>query len=75
MGAPPAAFDHGGPPPVDTEEIRSMPEDVKQYASDQELVAIYCAMTKWKSGDFFLGDGCAAEIYDAGHSQSEGAGC
>jgi len=53
MGAPPAAFDHGGPAPVDTEEIKSLPADVKEYASDQELVAIYCAMTKWKSGDFF----------------------
>lgn len=53
MGAPPTAFDHAAPPPVDTEEIKNIPEDVKQYANDQELVAIYCAMTKWKSGDFF----------------------
>lgn len=54
----------GGPPESLTapsvqkptfEQPSTVPEEVKKYVSDKDLVAVYCAMTKWKSGDFFSG--------------------
>ena len=52
MGAPPTAFG-SAPTQPDIASVQSLPVEIKQYASDKELVDIYCAMTKWKSGDFF----------------------
>ena len=35
------------------EQPGEIPTEARQYATDAELVQIYCAMTRWKSGDFF----------------------
>jgi len=53
IGAPPEAFASHGPTQMTADEVKSLPEDVKKYASESEMVALYCAMTRWKSGDFF----------------------
>lgn len=36
------------------EQPGKVPDEVKQYVSDQDLVGIYCATVKWKSGSFFI---------------------
>lgn len=55
--------DFGGPPqsfPAPTiekpqfEQPGTVPDEVKKYVSDKDLVSVYCAMAKWKSGQFFL---------------------
>lgn len=53
FGAPPEAFQGVTPEKPKFEQPGSVPEEAKQYATDKELVDIYCAMTRWKSGDFF----------------------
>ncbi len=35
------------------EQPGEIPAEARQYATDAEMVRIYCAMTRWKSGDFF----------------------
>lgn len=35
------------------EEPGKIPEEIKQYVSDKELIEIYCATVRWKSGGFF----------------------
>jgi len=53
FGGPPDSF----PAPAITkpqfEQPGAVSEEVKKYVSDKDLVAVYCAMTKWKSGQFF----------------------
>lgn len=53
FGGPPASF----PEPVIQkpafEQPGTIPEDIKKYTTDKDLVAIYCAMSRWKSGQFF----------------------
>jgi len=53
FGAPPESFQAKEPEKPKFEQPGEVSQEVKQYATDQELVDIYCAMTKWKSGDFF----------------------
>ncbi|MEK7071867.1 MAG: hypothetical protein AAB959_01090, partial [Patescibacteria group bacterium] len=36
------------------EQPGKVPDEVKQYVSDQDLVDIYCATVRWKSGSFFI---------------------
>jgi len=54
FGAPPEAFKEPEVEKPKFEEPGKVPEEVKQYVSDKELAEVYCAMTKWKSGAFFL---------------------
>ncbi|MDD5098362.1 MAG: hypothetical protein PHD31_01425 [Candidatus Pacebacteria bacterium] len=53
FGGPPESF----PAPTITkpefEQPGTIPDEVKKYVSDKDLVAIYCAMTNWKAGQFF----------------------
>jgi tetratricopeptide (TPR) repeat protein len=53
FGGPPDSF----PAPTITkpqfEQPGTISDEVKKYVSDKDLVAVYCAMTKWKSGQFF----------------------
>lgn len=35
------------------EEPGKVPDEIKQYVSDKDLVEIYCATVRWKSGGFF----------------------
>lgn len=53
FGGPPESF----PQPTITkpqfEQPGNIPDEVKKYVNDKDMVAVYCAMTKWKSGDFF----------------------
>ncbi|MFA6322813.1 MAG: hypothetical protein WCX71_05095 [Candidatus Buchananbacteria bacterium] len=54
FGAPPTSFaDNIGPTVSSDDGSGRVPDFVKQYAGDEELVKIYCAMVRWKSGDFF----------------------
>lgn len=53
FGGPPESF----PAPTITkpqfEQPGTIPDEVKKYVNDKDLVAVYCAMTKWKGGQFF----------------------
>ncbi len=53
FGGPPDSF----PTPTITkpqfEQPGTIPDEIKKYVSDKDIVAVYCAMTKWKSGQFF----------------------
>jgi predicted nucleic acid-binding Zn-ribbon protein len=51
FGAAPTDFSQAGPPPF--EAPGDIPAEAKQYLSDQEIVAIACAYTQWKTGEFF----------------------
>ena len=53
MGAPTAAYADIQTEPLSTEEVGKIPESVKQYVSEKDLVQIYCATARYKSGDFF----------------------
>ena len=35
------------------EEPGKIPDEVRQYVSDKDIVEIYCATVRWKSGGFF----------------------
>lgn len=54
FGGPPQSF----PEPViekpQFEQPGTVPDEVRKYISDKDLVSVYCAMAKWKSGQFFL---------------------
>lgn len=52
-GGPPENIPEPQIPKPPFEEPGRVPEEVKQYVNDKDLVPIYCAMTRWKSGDFF----------------------
>lgn len=54
QGAPIDAFNQGSIEPPSIPEPEKIPEDVKKLVPEKDLIAIYCATTKWKSGDFFL---------------------
>lgn len=51
FGAAPTDFSQAGPPPF--EAPGDIPAEAKQYLSDQEIVAIACAYSQWKTGEFF----------------------
>ena len=52
FGAPPEAFPEPKIERPTFEQPGKAPEEIKQYVSDKELVEVYCAMTRWKSGAF-----------------------
>ena len=53
FGGPPQSFPEPTIERPQFEQPGSVPEEVKKYVSDKDLVAVYCAMTRWKSGQFF----------------------
>lgn len=53
FGAPPEAFQKREPQKPQFEQPQRVPEEAKKYLKDQELVPIYCAMVRWKTGHFF----------------------
>ncbi|MDO8663749.1 MAG: hypothetical protein Q7K28_02860 [Candidatus Wildermuthbacteria bacterium] len=53
FGAPPEAFQTGEPEKPKFEQPGKVPDEVKQYVTDKDLVEVYCAQVRWKSGDFF----------------------
>ncbi|MEI6296126.1 MAG: hypothetical protein WCO84_00580 [bacterium] len=53
MGAPPEAFQKHEPQKPTIEEPQKVPDEIKKYLTDSEIVPIYCAMSKWKTGQFF----------------------
>ncbi len=53
FGAPPEAFQKHEPQKPQFEQPQRVPDEAKKYLTDAELIPIYCAMTKWKTGQFF----------------------
>ena len=53
FGGPPESFASPSIQKPTFEQPGTVSEEVKKYVSDKDLVAVYCAMTKWRSGDFF----------------------
>jgi len=54
FGAPIQAFEGSEIQRPKIEEPAKVPDEVRKYVTDQELIDVYCAMTRWKSGPFFL---------------------
>jgi len=54
QGAPVDAFNQQAVEPPSIPEPETIPDDIKKLVPEKELLDLYCAMTKWKSGDFFL---------------------
>lgn len=53
FGGPPESFPQPTVEKPQFEQPGTIPDEVKKYVNDKDLVSVYCAMTKWKSGDFF----------------------
>ncbi len=53
-GAPLEAFNQGQVEPPAIPEPEFVSDDVKKLVPEADLLKLYCAMTRWKSGDFFL---------------------
>ncbi len=53
FGGPPESFPEPTIEKPQFEQPGTVSEEVKKYVSDKDLVAVYCAMTRWKSGQFF----------------------
>ena len=53
FGAPPEAYQKHEPAKPQIEPPQRVPDEVKKYMSDTEIIPIYCAMVKWKTGQFF----------------------
>lgn len=53
FGAPPEAYAEHKPQKPQIEKPGKVPEEAKKYLTDAEIVPIYCAMAKWKTGMFF----------------------
>jgi len=53
FGGPPESFPAPTVVKPQFEQPGKVPDEVKKYVNDKDLVAVYCAMTKWKSGQFF----------------------
>jgi len=53
FGGPPTSFPAPEIQQPQFEQPGTIPAEVKQYVSDKDIVSVYCAMTKWKSGQFF----------------------
>jgi len=54
QGAPIDAFNQQSVEPPAIPEPETIPDDIKKLVPEKELIDLYCAMTKWKSGDFYL---------------------
>ncbi|HBM45679.1 MAG: hypothetical protein UT05_C0004G0015 [Parcubacteria group bacterium GW2011_GWF2_38_76] len=53
FGAPPEAYQEHKPQKPQIEKPGKVPEEARKYLTDAEIVPIYCAMAKWKTGMFF----------------------
>lgn len=53
FGVPPEAYAEHKPQKPQIEKPGTVPEEVKKYLTDAEIIPIYCAMAKWKTGMFF----------------------
>ncbi|GEM_PF-1646593 len=53
FGGPPESFPTPSIQKPTFEQPGTVSEEVKKYVSDKDLVSVYCAMTRWRSGDFF----------------------
>jgi hypothetical protein len=53
FGGPPESFAAPEVVKPQFEQPGTISDDVKKYVNEKDLVAVYCAMTKWKSGQFF----------------------
>lgn len=53
FGGPPESFPTPSIQKPTFEQPGAVSEEVKKYVSDKDLVSVYCAMTRWRSGDFF----------------------
>ncbi len=54
QGAPIDVFNQASVAPPSIPEPEKIPDDVKKLVPEKDLIAVYCATTKWKSGDFYL---------------------
>lgn len=54
FGGPPQSFPEPEIEKPQFEQPGTVPDEVKKYVSDKDLVSVYCAMAKWKTGQFFL---------------------
>lgn len=54
QGASIDAFNQGAVEPPAIPEPEKIPDDIKKLVPEKDLLAIYCATVKWKSGDFYL---------------------
>lgn len=56
FGAPPEALTPKGAEfeKPKFEQPGKVPDEVKQYVSDKDLIGVYCATVRWKSGSFFI---------------------
>lgn len=54
VGAPIDAFNQGQVEPPAIPEPEFVSDDIKKLVPESDLLKFYCAMTRWKSGDFFL---------------------
>lgn len=53
FGAPPSDFAPSiAAPVVEREEPGKVPDSVKKYVTDADILPIYCAYTRWKTGRF-----------------------
>jgi predicted nucleic acid-binding Zn-ribbon protein len=73
-GAPISAFNDGAVKPPDIPEPETIPEDVKKIVPQKDLVDLYCAMTRWKSGDFYLAMGALKKYLIPAIEQARGMG-
>jgi len=55
FGGPPTSFAAPEDEPAEPvfEEPGKIPDEAKKYVSDKDVVPVYCAMAKWKTGEFF----------------------
>jgi hypothetical protein len=53
FGGPPQSFPQPEPMKPQFEQPGTVPDEIKKYVSDKDLVQVYCAMAKWKTGQFF----------------------
>jgi hypothetical protein len=55
FGGPPTSFTAPEDEPAEPvfEEPGKIPDEAKKYVSDKDMVPVYCAMARWKTGEFF----------------------
>jgi hypothetical protein len=53
FGGPPTSFPVPEIKKPQFEQPGTIPDEIKKYVSEKDIVDVYCAMTKWKSGQFF----------------------
>lgn len=53
FGGPPQSFPEPEITKPQFEHPGTVPDEVRKYVSDKDLVQVYCAMARWKTGQFF----------------------